>query len=92
MPSADTLLHEAILQRNVTDEQIVFNLRASHHRRFSENGFRILASRFCLLLSRSHLFSQKAKWVILAAVSLYNILHEMSADTYMWIMKWKEGI
>ena len=31
-------------QRNLADEQIIFNFRASHYRRVSEYGFGILAS------------------------------------------------
>ena len=70
-------------QRNLTDEQIIFNFRASHYRRVSRNGFGILASRFHLFLSRCNLFPENVKWAVLAAVSLHNMLREKSADIYM---------
>ena len=70
-------------QRNLTDEQIIFNFRASHYRRVPEISFGILASRFRLFLSRCHLFPENAKCAVLAAVCLHNMLREKSADTYM---------
>ena len=70
-------------QRKLTDEQIIFNFRASHYRRVSEIGFGILAIRFHLFFSRCHLFPENAKCAVLAAVSFHNMLREKSADTHV---------
>ena len=44
-------------QRNLTDEQIIFNFRASHYRRVSENDFGILANQFRLFWNISQSIS-----------------------------------
>lgn len=73
------------LPRHLTEEQIVFNFRASHYQRVSENGSGILASRFRLFLSCKHLVPGYAKLAALSAVSLHYMLGEKYADTYTYI-------
>ena len=42
------------LPRHLTDEQIIFNFRASHYQRVSENGSGILESRFRYMLGEKY--------------------------------------
>ena len=69
-------------QRGLDDRKRIFNYRLSRFRRISENGFGIWASRFRLFLSRVNLFPETSAQVVLASVTLHNMLREKSRDTY----------
>ena len=61
-------------QRNLDDMKTLFNYRASRYRRVSENAFGILSCRFRVFLSRTNLSPENAVDIVLASVTLHNML------------------
>ena len=60
--------------RNLDDKKLLFNYRVSRYRRVTENAFCILSCRFRLFLARACLSPDTAVDLILAAVTLHNML------------------
>ena len=70
--------------RFLSDEQMCFNYGLSRFRRCSENVFGILASRFRIFLSRMNVRNLVSiNKIILAGVSLHNMLCEKSRTSYL---------
>ncbi len=69
-----TWLKKPFSQRNMTDEQRIFNNRLSRGPRIVENGFGILANRFQFLLSPLRQEPEMVKSIVLACVCLYNLM------------------
>lgn len=61
----------------------IFNYRLSRARRISENVFGILVSRFRLFLGCMHMKVETSRRVILAAVTLHNLLRTRNPRKYM---------
>lgn len=64
------------------DERI-FNYRLSRARRISENVFGILASRFRLFLGCIYMLPRNIRFVVMAAVTLHNILRSRNPRRYL---------
>ena len=81
---ADYMMKPYSTNRQLSEEQLVFNYRLSRFRRVSENAFGIFVSRFCLFLSRINIKNPSSiNKVILAGVVLHNMLCEKSRASYM---------
>ncbi len=63
-----TWLMKPFFQRNMTDEQRIFNYRLSRGRRIVENVFGILANHFQCLLSPLRQEPETVKSIVLACV------------------------
>lgn len=61
----------------------IYNYRLSRARRISENVFGILVSRFRLFLGCIHMLPKTIKHVVMAAVTLHNILRSRNPRRYM---------
>ena len=68
--------------RNQTDEQRIFSYRLSRARRIIENVFGIMTMRFRILQNPINLHPKKVQKVVLAIVTLHNILRKLSVDEY----------
>ena len=64
--------------RNLDDKKLLFNYQASRYRRIIENAFGILSCRFRLFLARTYLSPESAIDLVLAAVTLHNMLRTKS--------------
>lgn len=64
-----TFCMKQYFQKNLLDDQVVFNYRASCCRKIPENGFRILTSRFLLLLWQCHLWVELAEVCKMSSIS-----------------------
>ena len=60
--------------KNLDDKKLLFNYRASRYGRVTENAFGILSCRFRLLLARTCLSPETPIDLVLAAVTLHNML------------------
>ena len=69
-------------QKGLDDIKRIFNYRLSRFRRISENAFGIWTSRFRIFMSRVNLNPDTAVQVVLASITLHNMLIEKSIDTY----------
>ena len=68
--------------RNLDDKRILFNYRASRYRRVTENAFGILSCRFSLFLAGTCLSPETAVDLVLAAITLHNMLRTKSHNSY----------
>ena len=68
-------------QRNLDDKKRMFNYRLSRFRRVTENTFGIWACRFRIFLTRIN-SPEVATGIVLASVTLHNMLRTKSRDTY----------
>ena len=69
-------------RKNMTDAQRIFDYRLSRKRRVTENAFSILVNRFRVFSVRNNLNKNNVSIVVLASISLHNLLRERSRDTY----------
>lgn len=69
-------------QRNLTEEQRVFNYRLSRARRISENAFGILSSRFRVFLTTLCVNPENAVKIVLASIALHNFLRSKIPSRY----------
>lgn len=69
-------------QRNLNEEQRIFNYRLSRGRRISENVFGILTSRFRVFLSTLCVKPESAVSVVMAAIVLHNFLRSKVPGRY----------
>lgn len=69
-------------QRNLNEEQRIFNYRLSKGRRISENVFGILTSRFRVFLSTLCVKPESAVSVVMAAIVLHNFLRSKVPGRY----------
>ena len=70
------------VRTNATDAQLIFDYRLSLKRRVTENAFGILVNRFRVFSVRNNLNENNVSIVVLASLSLHNLLRERSRDTY----------
>ena len=68
--------------RNLDDKNLLFNYQASRYRRVTENAFGILSWRFRLLLVRTCLSPETAIDLVIAAVTLHNMLRTKCYDSH----------
>lgn len=61
----------------------IYNYRLSRARRISENVFGILVSRFRLFLGTIHMLPRRIKKVVMAAITLHNILRCRNPRRYI---------
>ena len=66
--------------RNLTEEQRIFNYRLSRARRVVENAFRILVNRFRVFTTTIALAPEKVEKIVLASCALHNFLRS-TTDT-----------
>ena len=66
----------------MTDAQQIFDYRLSRKCRVTENAFCILVNRFRVFSVRNNLNENNVSIVVLASLSLHNLLRERSRDTY----------
>ena len=64
------------------DKKLQFNYRASRYRKVIENAFGILSCRFRLFLARKCLSPETAIDLVVAAVTVHNMLRTKSRDSY----------
>ncbi|XP_045132276.1 protein ALP1-like [Portunus trituberculatus] len=65
-----------------THDKITYNYRVSRARRTSKNAFGILAARFQIFKQPIRISPEKVNDILLAAVTLHNMLHESSSNSY----------
>lgn len=80
-PLMDNLM-KPFSQKNLNEEQIIFNYRLSRARRIVENAFGILASRFRILLREINLNPEKATLIVQACTHLHNFLIRKKIELY----------
>ena len=68
--------------RNLDDKKLLFNWLGSRYRRVTENAFDILSCRFRLFLAQTCLSPETAIDLVLAAVTLHNVLRTKPRDSY----------
>ena len=68
-------------QRNQDDKKRIFSYRSSYFHRVSEDGFGILACRFCLFLNRTY-YPETVAHTVLAAAD-YTICLELSRENHI---------
>lgn len=68
--------------KNLTDEQRIFNYRLSRARRISENAFGILATRFRIFYSMITIHPDRAKIIVRACCALHNLLLSKNKNLY----------
>ena len=68
--------------RNQNDQQRIFSYYLLQARRVIENTFGIMVHRFALLRKSIILEPKKVEKIILAIVTLHNILRKQASDTY----------
>lgn len=69
-------------QAGLTEEERIFNSRASRFRRIIENTFGIWVNRFRVFYSRMCLTPEKAIYITLASIALHNMLRTKSRESY----------
>lgn len=67
-------------QKNLSDEERIFNHRLSRTRRISENAFGILANRWRVFRNPFLLSPEKVKMITYAALTLHNFLRSESSS------------
>ncbi|EDO41939.1 predicted protein [Nematostella vectensis] len=82
MPNPNTRCNLPSCQRNLTEEQRIFNYRISRARRISENVFGILASRFRVFLSALCVKPDSAFDIVLEALAFHNYLRSTIPGRY----------
>ena len=69
-------------RKNITDAKRIFEYHLSRKRRVTENAFGILVKRFRVFSVQNNLNENNVSIVVLASLSLHNLLRERSRDTY----------
>lgn len=82
-PMGPHLLKPYGLSGGVSHSQRVFNYRLSRARRISENAFGILSNRFRIFLGKIDMAPESAQYIVLAAVTLHNILRCKNGRRYI---------
>lgn len=80
-------LHKNVIkpypQRNLTQEQRIFNYRLSRARRTVENAFGILSSRFRVFHTEINMKLEKIDYLVLASCCLHNFLKKKEKVNYL---------
>ena len=69
-------------RKNMTNAQRIFDYHLSRKLRVTENAFDILVNRFRAFSVRKNLNESNVSIAVLASLSLHNLFHERSSDTY----------
>ena len=69
-------------QKNLSDEERVFDYRCSRFQRISENSFGIQSNRFKFFVTRASLTLEKAKIAVMTSLTLHNLLRTKSRESF----------